>query len=80
MMSSSLNIDLGKLCEIFTGLGILQGVLDGLLQLIRIDLVDEVDLLQSLRPRQQSLLVPDDVAIVRARISGIDIQVDLSSD
>ena len=57
----------------------MQRVLDVRLQLVTVNLIDEVDLLQSLRTRQQRLLVANDVSIVRRGISRVHIEVDCRS-
>lgn len=61
-------------------LGILQGMLDGRLELLAVNLIDKVDQLQALRARLQRLLVADDVAVVWACIGGIDVQIDCDQE
>lgn len=50
-------------------------MLDRLLQLVAVNLVDVVHLLECLGARHQRLLVPDDIAVVWARISDVDVQI-----
>lgn len=67
------------LCQVRTGLGVLQRLLDSRLELVTVDFIDELDLLQALRAGLESFLVANDVAVVRAAVSCVDVQVDCDS-
>lgn len=62
--------------KVGTGLGVLDGSLDPLLESVTIDRNDHVDLLKVLGSGLESLLVSVNVAIARAGGSGVDIKVD----
>lgn len=62
--------------KVGTGLGVLDGSLDPLLESVAINRNDHVDLLKILGSGLESLLVSVDVTITRAGRSSVDIKVD----